>query len=60
MSSELSRLSQLLGPAIAIFVGGRGTSSYRDFLSEAGARYLPDIQSLRHELESLRLSDTVK
>jgi DNA-binding transcriptional MerR regulator/methylmalonyl-CoA mutase cobalamin-binding subunit len=60
MRSELSRLSQLLGPSTAILVGGRGASSYRSLLSEAGARHLPDIQSLRHELESLRLSDTAK
>jgi len=32
-------------------------SSYRGFIEEAGAHYLPDVQSLRNELESIRLGE---
>ena len=60
MRAELARLAQLLGPSIPILVGGRAAPSYRSFIEEAGARYLPDIQSLRSELELVRLGAASK
>jgi DNA-binding transcriptional MerR regulator/methylmalonyl-CoA mutase cobalamin-binding subunit len=60
MRSELSKLHQLLGPSIPVLIGGRGASSYRAAIEVSGARYLPDIQSLRRELESIRLGDAAK
>jgi DNA-binding transcriptional MerR regulator/methylmalonyl-CoA mutase cobalamin-binding subunit len=60
MRSELAKLAQLLGPSTPILVGGRGAPSYRGFIEESGARYLPDIQSLRNELEAIRAGEREK
>jgi DNA-binding transcriptional MerR regulator/methylmalonyl-CoA mutase cobalamin-binding subunit len=60
MSVELSKLAQLLGPSTPILVGGRGAPSYRQVIDESGARYIPDIQSLRNELEAIRAGEREK
>jgi len=60
MRNEISKLAQLLGPSTPILVGGRGAPSYRGFIEESGARYLPDIQSLRNELEAIRAGEREK
>ena len=52
--------SILLGPSIPILVGGRGAPSYRGLIEESGARFLPDIQGLRSELEAIRAGEGEK
>ncbi|HXV65174.1 MAG TPA: MerR family transcriptional regulator [Vicinamibacteria bacterium] len=54
VQTEIQRLSKLVAPETTILVGGRGAPSYRSILEAVGARHLPDYQSLRTTLESLR------
>lgn len=57
LNAELAKLANLLPENIRLLVGGRASAQYSDKLREIGAVRLSDLQSFRHELESLR-SDT--
>lgn len=54
VKNELVKLRQLLPENIALMVGGRSAAHYSDVLQQIGATRLPDLQSFRIELESLR------
>lgn len=54
---ELERLSRSLPEEVALIVGGRGASSYREVLDRLGATRLTDYEALRRTLETLRAID---
>lgn len=53
LAGELVRVRQLLGPQIAILVGGRAAPVYRSVLGRIGARCLPNLAAFRSELAQL-------
>jgi len=54
LGRELRHLRKLLRDDIAILVGGRGVAGYREILKEIGAVILPDLDSLKPELDLIR------
>jgi MerR family transcriptional regulator, light-induced transcriptional regulator len=54
LGGELVRLKRCLPKDIALLVGGRAAFGYRDLLERIGATHLPDLSTLRTELEKLR------
>lgn len=51
---ELKTLRSRLGDAVRLIVGGASAAAYDGPLRAVGARLLPDLSSLREELQSLR------
>jgi MerR family transcriptional regulator, light-induced transcriptional regulator len=51
---ELKKLRRLLGPRVALIVGGRAASGYNAVLDEIGALQVGDMGDLRQELAALR------
>lgn len=54
LGGELVRLKRCLPEGTALLVGGRAAFGYRDLLERIDAVHLPDLSTLRTELEKLR------
>jgi methanogenic corrinoid protein MtbC1 len=54
LAREMKTLRSRLGDGVEIVVGGASSSAYRATFREIGARLIPDLASLREELQSLR------
>lgn len=54
LGEELRRLRRLLGPRIALVVGGRAAANYASALDEIGAQRVEDYSGLRRVLDLLR------
>jgi DNA-binding transcriptional MerR regulator/methylmalonyl-CoA mutase cobalamin-binding subunit len=54
LAEDLRRLRRLLGPDMALLVGGRSAAAYVPILHEIGALYSEDLAKFRQELEALR------
>jgi methanogenic corrinoid protein MtbC1 len=55
LARELKTLRTMLGSEVPLLVGGASAPAYGELLREIGARVLPDLPSLREELQGLRL-----
>lgn len=55
MGRELTILAARLGADVQLLVGGASAAAYREVLRGIGARLIPDLSSLREELQRLRL-----
>jgi MerR family transcriptional regulator, light-induced transcriptional regulator len=55
VAAELRRLRELVGPRMALLVGGRAIAAYATVLDEIGALQIRDLPALRAELAKLRL-----
>jgi DNA-binding transcriptional MerR regulator/methylmalonyl-CoA mutase cobalamin-binding subunit len=56
LESELTRLRELLPPAVSLVVGGRATPAYRRVLERIGAFQVSDLQAFGALLDQLRRS----
>jgi DNA-binding transcriptional MerR regulator/methylmalonyl-CoA mutase cobalamin-binding subunit len=54
VGDELTMLRRYLGGDVALLVGGRGRTGYKEVLDDIGAVWLSDMASLRDYLETLR------
>jgi methanogenic corrinoid protein MtbC1 len=54
LARELKTLRSRLGDTVRLIVGGASAAAYAEPLRAVGARLLPDLSSLREELQSLR------
>ena len=54
LADDLRRLRRLLGPAMVVLAGGRACTAYGAVLDEIGAVRVPDLPTLRRELDRLR------
>jgi MerR family transcriptional regulator, light-induced transcriptional regulator len=54
LADDLRRLRRLLGPSTVLLAGGRSCSAYGAVLDEIGAIRVPDLATLRRELDRLR------
>lgn len=54
LAQELKTLAAQLGDNVPLIVGGGSAAAYRELLREIGARLLPDLSTLREELQGLR------
>ncbi len=54
LADDLRRLRRLVGPSTVLLAGGRACSAYGDVLDEIGAIRIPDLPTLRRELDRLR------
>lgn len=54
LPGEITRLSRLLGPGVALIAGGRASGAYRERV-DANVRWLDGLDALRDELSELRL-----
>lgn len=54
LADDLRRLRRLLSPSIALIAGGRACPAYAAVLDEIGAILIPDLPTLRRELDRMR------
>jgi DNA-binding transcriptional MerR regulator/methylmalonyl-CoA mutase cobalamin-binding subunit len=54
LAEDLRRLRRLLSPSTALIAGGRACPAYDEVLDEIGAIQVPDLPTLRRELDRLR------
>jgi DNA-binding transcriptional MerR regulator/methylmalonyl-CoA mutase cobalamin-binding subunit len=54
LADDLRRLRRLLSPSTALLAGGRACPAYGAALDEIGAVRIPDLPTLRRELDRLR------
>ena len=54
LADDLRRLRRLLSPSTALLAGGRACPAYGAVLDEIGAIRVPDLPTLRRELDRLR------
>ncbi|HVG09832.1 MAG TPA: MerR family transcriptional regulator [Thermoanaerobaculia bacterium] len=54
LADDLRRLRRLLSPSTVLLAGGRACSAYGAVLDEIGAIRVPDLPTLRRELDRLR------
>ncbi len=54
LEGELVRLRELLGPGIALLIGGRAMPAYREVLEKLNAVQILDLDQLCATLDELR------
>jgi methanogenic corrinoid protein MtbC1 len=58
LGDELRTLRDGLDEGTTLLIGGASAAAYRKEIGEAGGRYIPDLATLRAELETLRFDST--
>lgn len=60
LPDELAKLVRFLDGQAVLLVGGTGSKPYRGVLEKLGAECMPDLQSFRRRLETLRKVEDVR